>query len=166
MPDPMPNPATVQALRQGYVVPLAGPTPVTDIDNHLDKAQESLDSATDDLANGRFNKAADSGYDAGHHAVEALMAFRGIRPNKNDKELGRHGHAAAAVYLRAELDQAAHLSKEAAKDIADTYDQYRRTRNNLAYGPTMVDEETARAMYSSGKKVLKQVRTILGREPA
>jgi uncharacterized protein (UPF0332 family) len=134
------------------------------VENHLLKAQESIDSATDDLEKGRFNKAADSGYDAGHHAVEALMAYRGIRINKDDEALGRHGHAAAAEYLSVELLRASHLTQEAAEDIAGRYDQFRRIRNKTSYGPRLLDEKTARAMYDNGRKVLKQVRILTGRE--
>lgn len=162
--DHGPHPATEQALRVGYVVRLAGPAPETDVDNHLLKAQESIDSATDDLDNQRFNKAADSGYDAGHHAVEALMAHRGIRINKDDEALGRHGHAAAAEYLAVELRHAPHLTQQAATDIASRYDQFRRIRNKASYGPRMLDEKTARAMYDNGRKVLRQVRILTGRD--
>ena len=158
------HPATEQALRAGYVVRLAGPAPEADVDNHLLKAQESIDSATDDLASQRFNKAADSGYDAGHHAVEALLAHRGIRINKDDEALGRHGHVAAAAYLAVELRHARHLSKEAGADIAGRYDQFRRIRNKASYGPRLLDEKTARAMYDNGRKVLRQVLILTGRE--
>lgn len=151
------------ALREGYVTPLAGgPARADEVDDHLAKATESNISATRDLEDGLLDRASVSGYDTGRHAVDGLLAHRGLRINK-DHPRGRDGHRARVDYLRTELRHAGHLDTAVADDIADNFDTAREVRNR-SYRPFRADRATAKHAVTTGRKVLRQVRRILGRD--
>lgn len=120
-------------------------------DAFLSKARESLEGATSELVNGRYNNAANRAYYACFQAAIAALDLAGIRPSG---ERGEWSHGFVQGQFAGQL---VNRRKRYPAALRDALIQTLRVRELADYRPTQVSERQATRAVSRARAMVAAI---------